>query len=82
MIKKICTLCLNIINSKKQNWNKIQTYTKEKLEGTFYYHDVCYTDYIKNRTNPQNSLQLQDLLNRVHGMMDNMGVDRVVKVEK
>lgn len=80
MNNKKCVLCLKVINQKKDNWNKLETYTRQFLDSAFYFHDVCYSDYIKNRTNPQNSPQIQELLSRVHGLMDNMGVDRVVRV--
>lgn len=76
-----CKICKRTINSKKDNWNKLETYTKEKKEGTYYFHDSCYLDLINGRYRSETQKGISSLMERVHLMLDNLGVDRVINLK-
>lgn len=76
-------MCKKEIFPEIQNWNKLQTYTKETLSKTYYFHDHCYIEMIK-RAGTQSQAKLikqgQDFIKRANHILDGYGFDKVIEI--
>lgn len=83
-MSKICAICKKRIDTAKDNWNKLQCFTRKDLESVHYMHDKCYIDWLSQIRTETAMMTgaVSNLIKRANVMMDNMGVDKVVEIKK